>query len=328
MKILKNLLIILSCICLTGCGDTESESNFQNENQVTTTTTTTTITTTSTTKEATTTTTTTVTTKPVEDIETINSKTFLTSTFAVSIPMSWEFSKPVTLNLGYPTTIHSYTNGDFSFMIEECAVGTSMSDEEIFNERVNQFWDEETCENVEIYSIGDMKYAYTIYSNDANFHIYTFVHNGYLYQFDVSYLNLIPDGEIIVEDMFNSIAFDVENIQMTHIPSFNNLTSDEQQYLIKSIMFYNGKFSHPKSISINQCCTYVQNGEEIILQDLTYKSSSNEMTTNTFLYNNSKKAITILNQSYADVVNSTGDSVVTYDAELLNQVLQDYLEQS
>lgn len=327
MKSFKPLSIILSCLCLVGCNNAkpESENTSQKDNQVTTTTT---ITTTN--IEATTEVTTaeTIPTEPIEDIEEADLKTFIATTFAMNIPTSWNFNQPINLNYEYPTTIYSYDNGDLSFMIEEQEIGSilNMSDDEIFDERINQFWDEEDCVNVEIYALGDIKYALSSYSNDNNFHIYAFVHNGYLYQFDAYNLNLLPNEETIIEDMFNSIVFNIEDIQLTNVHSFDGLSSDEKQYLIKSIMFYNEKFTNPKSIIINQCCIYLQNGEEMMLQDLTYTSSSNETTTNTFLYNRTTNSAIILDQTYAETLSVVGDTVITYNAELLNQTLTEYFE--
>lgn len=330
----KYILMVLCCLCLASCGDNEEPSSSQSntkESVVTTeataiSTTQTTLATTST--ETTTTTTASTTTEPSTLPINTNTNTFIASTLKLDIPKSWTVDSFVQQYKGRinPVTLFTFSNGDFYFHLEECENKTEpLTDEEIFDKRTEQFWTEPTCSNVDIYQIGDIKYAKASYNDGSDFHIYTFTHNGYCYQFDVSNLGILPNGEEVIEDIFNSIVFDLDNISLYTIPSYNNLTESEQQHLIKTIMFFNKYFTFPNTIQINQCCQTQLNGENAYLYDLSYTSSSEEETRNTFVFYPQNQNSIIADQSYEQII---GDSdVVKYDSEHLDNVLNEYFAQ-
>ncbi len=327
--------MILCCFCFASCGNNDSSSSSQideKESVVTSAAETTIITTTQTTMLATstetvTTTTTVTTTEPPTLPISTNTNTFIASTLKLDIPKSWTVDSLVQqykdrIN---PVTLFTFSNGDFYFHLEECENKTEpLTDEEIFDKRTEQFWTEPTCSNVDIYQIGDIKYAKASFST-GDFYIYSFVHNGYCYQFDVANLGILPNGEEVIEDIFNSIVFDLDNISLYTIPSYSNLTESEQQHLIKTIMFFNKYFTFPNTIRINQCCKTQLNGENAYLYDLSYTSSSEEKTRNTFVFYPQTQNSIIADQSYEQIIN--GSDVVKYDSEHLDNTLNEYFAQ-
>ena len=259
---------------------------------------------------------------------TSKNKTIILSSFAIDIPSDWSFSDPVHYDGVYPTVLTPLEGkGDFHFDIEECLVKNNLTDEEIFDKRIEQLWTEETCINVDIFSSHNIKYAVSSYSDNPNFHIYTFAQNGYCYQFDVNGQNLILNFDEILEQLFSSIRFNESEIVIDTAPSFNTLSADNQQIVVLSIMRFNWEFTYPRSISINKMSSYSEGGDKMYLYELYYQTKDNQMKTETFLYNYSQKLSTTLGQTYEEAYNSISNVSNIYEINEVSAIsasIQEY----
>lgn len=316
----KTALLLVSCLLLSGCNNSKTD-NSKSENTESTTTTTI-ITTTKATEPHTKEHTESPTEKPEESP---NENTFIGSSISIDVPKNWKLTKTGIYDSAYPTVMSIFQNGDFSFILEEVEV-VNKSDTEIFDERIKQFFYEKTCDYVEIYELNNIKFAKSYYTNNSDFCIYMFVNNGIMYQFDITGLSLLSGGENAILNVINSIRYDsIEDIDKFY-PNSNTLSSENKTYFLQSISGFTS-FSYPDTIKINKCCETSINNKQVLVYDLEYISSSNNKTSNTYLYYPETNKNTMSDKTYSDTINGATSDIIEHDSNILNQILNNYYNQ-
>ena len=149
------------------------------------------------------------------------------------------------------------------------------------------------------------------------------MNDGINYQFSVSELGLLPNGDEVIQDIIGSFKFDINDYDFSFSSGYNNLTFDEKQYLINSIPFFHSWFVNDRTVVINQCGKTSINGKNAYVYDLSYLSKDDENTRKVYVYYPDDKSNIISDQAYNELVSSDNE----YNAEAINQVWQDYLNQ-
>lgn len=313
----KTALLLISCLLLSGCSDNKTEnSESANIGSISTAVTTAIIE--PPTKERTESLT-------EKTEESPNTNTFIGSSISIDIPKSWKLTKTGAYDSAYPTIMSIFQNGDFSLILEEVEVANK-SDTEIFDERIKQFFYEKTCDYVEICELNNIKFAKSYYTNNSDFYIYMLVNNGIMYQLDITGLSLLPNGENVILNIINSIRYDsIEDIDKFY-PNSNTLSSENKTYFLQSISGFTS-FSYPDTIKINKCCETSINNKQVFVYDLEYISSSNNKTSNTYLYYPETNKNTMSDKTYSDTINGATSDIIEHDSNILNQILNNYYNQ-
>lgn len=314
------LILSLMAVAAYSCGSNAEESTESTTTAETTTTIQTeTITEADTTTEATTEATTTEPPAPVESKYKTYIGSHTTADYSFQIPKSWTYDDSFWY---YETYCICYSNGQTSITMQMYDADSSLSDEENLNQRIDELWEESTCTNVDIFQLDDIKYARSSYST-GDFYIYAFCHNGTTYQLSVTDLGYIPNGEDIIQDIINSFRFDFDNYDYSFSRRYDSLSTDEKTFANYTFTFMDWGFQNVDTVIINKCGKTSVNGKNSIVYDISYLSKDNENKTDVFIYYPDENTVVVSDQSFDELITTENE----YNAEAINQVLKDYLNQ-
>ena len=242
-----------------------------------------------------------------------------TADYSFQIPKSWIYNASYWY---FETYCINYSNGETSLLIQTYNADSELSDEENLNKRIDDFWKEPTCTNVDIFQLDDIKYARSSYSS-ADFYIYAFCHNGTTYQLNVTDLGYIPNGESIIQDIISSFRFSFDNYDYSFSRNFDSLSTDEKMLANYTFTFMDWGFENRDTVIINQCGITKVNDKDAVVYDISYLSKDNVNKTDVFIYYPDENTVVISDQSFNELI--TAESEFNVDA--INQVLNDYIKQ-